>query len=529
MSKAPHVCDKDLIRFSDGEMHGQAEVAVKIHLQACASCRARLEELQSAAMACAEYHTHILKASLDHPREWPRLQVPPADVERPKSRFSWPALSWAAPVVACCLVIVLFLYRDTPHRKMTRLLSRASAVPPLQHGRLKITSNGQSWYRAAVLRTASGKVISTEEPSGMQHTHALFVKANYSWDNPLSARSFAAWRSRLRDKRDQVTSIRSDDRGERLYRLRTETSHGILRVASLTLHSDTLDPVRGAFHFEDQEEVTITEAGAMPESRPELTAKKAPAGRPIIETKVTPKEELRVFAALNSIGADAGEPLTVDVDPSKHHIVVSGVGIPREREQEIRQALAGLPKTTLNFDSGRPARAANPVANAGTYSVDTSAPLRRTMEAQAGGAQNFQLITDQALTASSSLLAQAHALYVLSQAFPPGVESIFTAADRQTLGTLRRHHAIAIEQAISHVRQSLAPLLSRSGKPPNQPQLSWHANASQLLQESKLLDQSLSRLLAGSYSQRAGEDILSRLPDEIQNTDALARSQEVIP
>ncbi|MGH9608505.1 MAG: anti-sigma factor family protein [Bryobacteraceae bacterium] len=515
MPDSRHVPEQDLIRFADGEMQGDARATVESHLRTCAQCRSRLDELQGAAAAYSEYHAQVLKPSLDIAREWPRLPLALPDWDRPKSRFNFHALLWAGAALVCCLaVLALFFGREKPHRRMTQLLARAEAAPPVRHQRLRINENGQTWYRGAVLRSNAGN-------AGLEQTRALFVRANYSWKDPLSARSFAAWRSGLRSKRDQVFSIQSKDGGERFYRLRTETSQGFLRVASLTLRSDTLHPVKGAFRFEDREEVTMSEAGAMPEPHPA-------AHSAVVETKVTPQEELRVFAALDAIGADAGEPLTVNVDASKHHIVVSGMGIPKDRERAIRQALASMPKMVLRFESGRPAPAGNAIASSHTYSAGASAPLRHTLEEQSGGAQKLQRIADRALNASSSLVAQAHALYVLSRKFPPAVESAFGTADRRTLRTLRRHRAAAIEKAALQLRTTLAPLLV-TGEAHKRPRMSWQAGAARLLKQSKLLDTSLSRLLAGSYSQQAGEAILSRLPGEIQNTAALARSQENSP
>ncbi len=533
MPSASHISEKDLIRFADGETDGKAAAAIEAHLEACARCRARRHELESAVAAYTEYHSQVLKPSLASEREWPRLQPLLANLDQSKNRFGVRSEAWwAAAVLACCLVLLaLFLYRDTAHRSMRQLLARAAAVPTSPHRRLQVTLNARSWYRPAVLRGAA-----TQE-AGLEHTRALFVKANYSWDDPLSARSFAAWRNRLRDKRDQVLSIQDGDGRKRFYRLRTETSQGTLRMASLTLRADTLGPVKGAFHFEDQEEVTMADAGEMPAAQPRMAAKKSsPPHETAVESTVSPEEELRVFAALNAIGADVGEPLTVDFDPSKRHIVVSGVGIPNDRERQIRQALAQIPNTTMHFDSGQPFSAGTAAVAPDTYSTGASAPLRHTMESQAGGAQQFQSIADRALDASASLLAQAHALYVLSQKFPPAIESAFGVADRKTLRALRHRHAAAIEQATLQLGEALKPLLvspakqqNGSGETRKESDTSWQHGAAQLLKQSRLLDESLSRLLAGSYSQKTGEEILSRLPDEIQNTEALAHAEDIAP
>src|SRR5262249_40757881 len=124
-------------------------------------------------------------------------------------------------------------------------------------------ANGLSWYRPATLEDESAHRLATDE-RGLEETRALFVKANYSWGDPLSARSFAAWRRNLPSRRDHVFSIQ-DGGKNRFYRLQTQTPAGVLRMAALTLRADTLSPVKGAFHFEHQNDVTIEDAGEMPE------------------------------------------------------------------------------------------------------------------------------------------------------------------------------------------------------------------------------------------------------------------------
>jgi hypothetical protein len=534
MPKWSHISEKDLLRFADGEMNSDATAAIQNHLHKCDQCRMRLEELRSAAEAYAEYHTRMLKPLLDSSQEWPQLGLITSKSHPLQAQFRR-SLGWAAAALACCLIVFgFFLFRETPHRRMTQLLAHAASVPTSPRRQLQVIWNGRSWYRPAILRRQTGGAMSAAQDSEVEHTQALFVRANYSWDDPLSARSFAAWRNQLHNKRDEVVSIQSGDGRSRFYRLRTDTSQGVLRMASLTLRADTLNTVEGKFHFEDQEDVTMADSGEMPLAQPSIAAKnKSALKEAAAESKVSPEDELRVFAALNAIGADAGEPLTVEIDPSQHHVVISGVGISGNRERQIRQALARIPNTTMHFDSGQPLPTGKAIAEPHDDLTGTSAPLRHELESRAGGAQEFQAIADRALDASSSLLAQAHALKVLAQRFSPAVESTFGPADRVTLRSLRNGHAVTIERELFELREALAPLLTSpasqqgsSAETRNLPHASWQGGVGQLLAESKRLDESLSRLLAGSYSEQTGEDILSRLPNEMQDVEKLARAEE---
>lgn len=535
MRSSSHVSEENLARLADGEIQGGVANPIRDHLEGCVQCRSRFEQLQRGAAAYRTYHERVLKPSLDGFREWPELPFS-ATVEEAKNRSGFPAGAWWAAAATCAVLLVgLFFYREMPHRRMTQLLGRAAAMPSRAHRRLHVTSDGQSWYRPAVVHGGVGMAAPQAQDFSIEHTRALFETANYSWDDPLSARSFAAWRSGLHDKRDEVVSLRSEDGRRRFFRLRTDTSEGLLRMASLTLRADTLNPVEGRFHFGDQGDVTMADSGDMPATQPSAISNKAaaPAHAAMVETKVSPEDELRVFAALDAIGADAGEAVTVEVDSSRKQIVVSGVGISDERQQEIRKAVSQIPNTTTHFNSGEPSTSTKAIADTGTAdAAGASAPLRHLLESKAGGAEPFQEIADRALDGSSAVLAHAHALYVLAQSFPPTVESTFGVTARNILRSLRHRHAAAIEQTTVQVRDVLGPLFdspaNKTGGSGETEDLRgpWQAGAGQLLNESKTLDQSLSRLLAGSYSAEAGEDMFHRLPGEIQSVETLARAQD---
>lgn len=523
---SPHIPDIDLIRFADGELPVRAVTATETHLRTCNKCRVRLDELKRGADAYDLYHVQFLRPSAELPQQWSGVAAHLRTLQTPRKRLFPTATMWwtAAAVLACCLLIVWFVYRESPTHRMQQLLTRAALAPTPPHQRLKLIANGHIWYRPATLEGES-------DEHGLQETRALFVKANYSWDDPLSARSFAAWRRHLPSKRDQVFSIQDGDGKGRFYRLQTETPAGILRIAALTLHADTLNPVKGAFHFENQNDVTIQDAGEMPEPPGKLeTQNNHPLARPALVKEVGPQEELRVFAALDAIGADSGESVSVDIAPSKQQIIVAGVGLSPDRERQIRQALADIPNTEARFTSAQATAFMNRPQNTATSQLGGSdAPLREMLEKQAGGAQQFQAIADKAMDASSTILQRAHALYVLAEKFPPVVASQFGQPEQETLRSLRRRHAMAVEQAAAELKDALLPLLRTTAAADEtqiQQNASWEVGAAQLYGEAKALDASLGRILAGSYSQQDGQRIWNNLPDEIRRLEMLALSQE---
>ena len=526
-----HLADLGLIQFADGEMPGKLLAVTESHLRICQTCRIRLEQLRRGAEAYGEYHSELLRPALEDIQNWSSLE---ARLENPggsRHRIPLPTKWWAAAALACsALALGWFLYRETPAQQMQQVLSRAAETPAPEHRRLKVSASGHSWYRAGMVDGNTIERLSTAR----QDTRALFRKANYSWDDPLSARSFSAWRKQLSKKRDQVLLI--GEGGQRYYRLETETSTGLLRTAALTLRANTLVAVRGVFQFEDEVDVSIEDAGGMPTAAAKREPQKAsPVERAAVVKQVGPEEELRVLAALDRIGADVGEQVTVEIEASKRQISVAGLGLSSARERQIREALRQVPAAAVRFVSSEPKGAANQPADSAVSSADKipadkSAPLRPRLEAQAGGPGRYQAITDGALDASSNVLAQAHALYVLARKFPPAVAGRFGPPERAILIRLRRHHATAIERATADLADALKPLIglpiNTVNETPSQGNTSWDISAAQLYEQAKSIDASLGRILGGSYSREAGEDILDELPHQIQRLEVLAQSQK---
>jgi hypothetical protein len=521
-----HPGEADLIRFADGEMEERFATPTQQHLNTCDACRRRLEQLKAGAQAYDQYHSQILKPALEPPPNWPSLETRLTALDQTRRRFYLPPIArWATVALSCCAALVCWLiYQATPAREIQRILARAEAAPAAPHRRLQVIAGGQRWYRPARLPEETPEY---RPERSLDATRALFVRANYSWDDPLSARSFATWRGKLPSRRDQVVSI--NDGNNRFYRVQTETTTGFLRAAALTLRADTLIAVQGTFRFEQQYEVRIEEADEPPSvpaqrrTTPGQLAQVVP-----VAPRVGAKEELRVLAALDAIGADVGEQVTVDIDPSKQQVLITGSGLSADRQRQIREALAAFPNTALQFASGQPAVSGKQSGNP-HFTSDDAAPLRRALEEQAGGAQRFQELTDQALDASSTILAQAHTLHQLSQKFPSSVSAGFGPQEQETLLAMRRRHAVAITQAAIELKRSLGPMLGQpisKAETPSQGAASWEVGATQLYERAKALDSSLDRILAGTYSREVGETIWKNLPHDIQEAEALAGSQE---
>jgi hypothetical protein len=247
------------------------------------------------------------------------------------------------------------------------------------------------------------------------------------------------------------------------------------------------------------------------------------------EVQAGPEDTLRVLAALNSIGADVGEPIDVSEDVQHRNVVVHASGLSADRAREISNVLTHLPRVALAFDpSASPSPQPRPSA-AERYSTDTPESFRQQLEQRFGGVAVLQETTDRVLDESSSSVAQAHGMQVLARAFPPEIEAHLSPDGRKVLNALRISHIDALEQTISKIKTDLAPLIQGPPSPWSDPRAqlnNWQAGVLSVVMSVEATDKLLNRLLAGSYSLANGEDMLHELPTQIGQLEAAVRMQQ---
>jgi hypothetical protein len=294
----------------------------------------------------------------------------------------------------------------------------------------------------------------------------------------------------------------------------------VLRSASLILRAQDLRPAGGAFEFEGEGSVDMEETAA-PAAPTAHKIPPATAGEPVVETPATPADILHVLAALDEIGADAGEPIEVSGIASSGKVAVHAIGLTPERRQKVAQALAALPRVALDFDApGRSPSTTHPAVSERS-STSIPVPLRSQFEERLGGAIALQETTDRVLDAAASALGRAHAVAVLARHFPPPVEAGLAAEDRTLLLALRQRHVAELNRLAVQIRTQLKPLLSTSNQaPPAAAGDNWQAQASVLVASAQTLDEALNRLLAGSYSEASGEAMLGNLTSQLQRFEA---------
>jgi hypothetical protein len=450
------------------------------------------------------------------PRSWAPLDT--LTEIRKTSRWR-PRLALAA--AACAVLAALAYYRaaDRPSARTNELLEHSAGLTLPEGRMISVRTAGRTITRPAVLLDATRDA----DPESAR-LRTLFVAASYSWRDPLSARSFRAWRSGLREKRDSVSVIRQQGT-EDSYRVRTESPGGALRTVSLTLRAADLRPVEGTFAFDGEAPLEITE---VPPAATDAVQAKPPAARaPPAEALATPEDTLHVLAALDAAGADVGDPIEISEDSAHRHVVVRGNGLTPERRQLIAEALKPLPRVVLEFDSG----AANPLAAQSAPAVernstDIPADFRRQLEDRFGGAVELQEVTDRVLESSASIVARAHALQTLATWFPPGVAVSMVDRDRELLRDLRQRHVAELRRLLTRMHGDLEPLLQGFAASAPVGSTDWQSAVPGLVLSAQNADNLLNRLLAGSYTQSSGQDMLRGLPQELQRLEGSLRAEE---
>jgi len=476
----PHPSEEQLLRYSDGELPGRAASHVNSHLKACWQCRTNLEEVEKTVGACVRYRTTVIQRHMPAPpapwtdiyRSFAEIDATlprPSFTDRLAQALAWPVHNpkkWIPALVAAMILCGLFYrYRLTPSVEASELLQKAMlasdshpAKPHLLRIRTKVSS---------VTRRAGSDQALTANPGDLETLNSLktlFHNANYNWDDPLSARSYSAWRNQLSAKQDQVLEERDS------YRVRTATESGDLLEASLQLRSQDLQPLEGRFEFRNSDWVEIT---ALPEEAEPMASAIPPAlenhtaaspvevpsvvSVPIPAPALTIGDELRVLDALHQIGADLGDP--VEVSRNASEIVVSGVGIAPQRQQEIQQALNSLPGVVFRFTESAPAPAVLQQSVPENPAPSDIPQVQARIAEQVGGRAHFDQLAAQVLDLSEPLMARAYALRRLAERFPATIEAGLGAEDLATLRRLQREHTAALKQQTVELEQALKPVL----------------------------------------------------------------------
>jgi hypothetical protein len=472
-----HPSAEELLWLSSGEGSGDRRAALLEHLDKCAECSKAAREMRAQWEQYLFFHEQVLKPALpDPPRPWDDLAIAPAVEHKWRRPVRWGAI--AAGVVVCLAVAQRF--RQPPAVSAAELLNKAVSAETRRpsRARIQIRTRNRNLIRPALVSGGSTARYTAAE----RELRAKFESAHYGWDDPLSARSFAAWRNQLPEKRDEVTQVAANGAIEAHFQIRTITGSGDLKQVSLSLRKVDLHPFAEQLQFSD-ETVDITEAPeALPILEPpasDIAAVPATiAGQPdhSLLKPAGPGNELHAVAALHEIGADLGEPIEVRRDANR--VVVTGTGLDAARREQVREAMSKVPGTIVEFGE-----------------VAEAAP-------RPGGRSAVEELANRVVETSDGCMARAFALRSLAVRFPPAVESQLQPADRSLLASLRLDHiqvlSDSVKQLVLLLRPASGNVEADSGRSAPEAPRNWQTAAQSVLDATRRLDQLLNRAFAGS-------------------------------
>jgi anti-sigma factor RsiW len=532
-----HPDEGQLLRYADGESPADEISRTRRHLEACWQCRAALEELQNTVNGCVRYRNDVLGRYLPPPpAPWPdiyrgfaRIDAALEQVgffERALRLFRAPLrhVNRWAPVAAALIIACLLVYRfrQTPSVQAAELLRKAIAAADLRADKprpIQIRTRDRRITRPA---GATVKLaLNAADAEAMRGIQARFQSVNYDWTDPLSARSYQAWRDRLAHKSDEVTEAPD------AYKIRTRPASGALTSATLTIRRQDLRPVEERFEFGAGDWVEIAElpdaapaAPALAEAgSPEIARRsafrmpdKAPLAAPA--APATLGDELRVLAALNRVGADLGDP--VEVSRSGSEILITGVGIPPQRQQEINDAVNRQPHVVVRFSDSSPARilpgSGAPVSTPPPAGMQ---PSQARLAERIGGPAYFAQLAAQVLDLTEPMMSRAYALRRLAERFPARVNAELTTADWRTLVRLQQEHTRGLRRQALEIDRLLKPALAPVSGPAAEPSPvnysgPWQPAAEELFESARQVERTAA-VLFGAADEAFDERVPARL------------------
>ncbi len=546
-----HPADDQLLRFVDGELPDAHSAEILNHLRACWQCRSELGEIERTIGECVRYRKIVLDHCLPPPpAPWFDIYARLAAIDESSRRrhlvhrmleslgatLRNPSRWVPATAIVVLIAFVVEQFRQAPSVRAAELLHKAVAAAdsrPATPRRIQIRTRAQRLTRVVRSGSLAKAGAGADSMAGLE---SLFRAAHYSWEDPLSAKSFSEWRDQLTDRRDEVTS-----EGDR-YRLRTTTGSGELVEAVLELSSQDLRAVEGTLQFRNRERVEISELPDVPVPNPEAS-KEAAEAAPVLPPSppqpdqpaglrrraTTPGEELQVMAALHRLGADLGDP--IDVTGSGDHILVTGMGITPERQQEIRDELKAMPRVTLRFPLPSAEAFGRDGPGASSISVRPGGgPWQAELEKQLGGRAAFEQFSDRVLQLTDAFMSRAHALRRLAERFPSDREAQMTPEQRQLLASLCREHAEALLQNVIDVQGRLEPVLAM-GVPAGATRDSttsgnWQDRAEELAGAARHFETSLVSVLGGAPSETRSPELMAELVETLAQLRNLAENYE---
>ncbi len=337
MNTSRHLTNEALLLYSGGRLAPEQLAEAEEHLRICASCRQRSHDTRLAH----DVLTTLSDMGLDEVKMRSGTSSPekrfPAQLGVPLRTAS------IAACVAIFLGAVLFFSpRMITEVRASELLNKATARDTASPSVLYKLQVGTS--ACATLR--NGSYVSAAVASGMcnkaiTHLH----RQTWSEHNPLSPKTFSAWRQSLARRRDRV-----DHRGS-VWTVETSTDTGLLRSASLDLRETDYHPTGLTLRFDDDEELRVVETESSERNEPVVrTEEHAPNAPAILHTDdASDLLEVAAWQMLHELQADSG--WEANVLRTGNEVSVRAVAATEDRKAELRKGLEGLNGARIQIET----------------------------------------------------------------------------------------------------------------------------------------------------------------------------------
>ncbi len=499
-TEVPHLTDELLLLAADGELSASEANRVRLHLEACWSCRVRQEKIQEAITSVVVYRDLIVKPHLPPSRAGRAMFVAHLEqVAKEAGRPSWrnqflaifrsfsalgtPSRSaWIAAAVMGGFVL-LFVGRlfESPTVSAGELLRKAQASEvkslgsvnqPVIYQKLRIRVGGHSITRK-IYRDTVGKRKASQIEAGEASVSAAentFRSSGFDWDNPLSAAAYDAWRNGLSNKHDEVRAL-----PQGLLELKTTSDGGPVRQASLTVRSADYHPVEEGIVLQDSQRIEIAELNyqvlelenvnlalfatppplLLPSPKSSASVPPGPSEADLAES------ELEVRMALHSARADLGEEIEIE-RAGQHEIVVKGLAQNAQRKEELLSALQGIPFAESRLQTVDEAARQSPAKLSGRpilVTVETT-PLRdKELKARFPNSAERADFVDQTLSLAQVATARSWALRRLADRYTPQEVALLSHSSRQKFETLLSDHVTSLRLDMTNLQAQLDKIL----------------------------------------------------------------------
>jgi hypothetical protein len=571
-----HLSDELLLLAVDGELGSRDAAQVRLHLEACWTCRARVEQINDSITGVVEYTNFVIH------EKFPPSEIGPKKFVENLHQFIisgrrmpiWDHVNnmlhflkdiqrrpaWIAAVATVCTVALLAATFRPAVVSAAELVRKAAesqkallqSLPrPVIYQKFRIEQSGPAsadQFAGAIERSiyfdpVNHKVVEGRDSSdgviasigSVDYLKAAIEGAGLNWQDPLSIDSFEHWED---SNLERVVRVEGDASG--LISIRSTIQQGDVAELLLTFRTSDFHPVTEDIFFRNSSRIRITESffevfsmnvidspllalsgakGAI--SDPTAKPIAAPPARVPAESELE-ATEMRVRVAIHSVNADLGDQIEIQRGDS-NSILVRGVLLSDARKHEIESELQGIDDVKMRFTVPGTVLGVNASAKdfpGEALIVEDQPLLESLLIAQFPDVNARKAYVDSTLDAAQSALSHAWAIKRLMDRYTPRTISQLDSPSRQMLELLVRDHVKAIDsdvESASKLLQEVLPTVDfESGETPDCSGNDWRSSTLAAFGCLEKIQDDTSMLLAGSQNSQDSGSILPEVKETIQ-------------